>query len=561
MTTPRFDLRSWLRWPALAAALVALNASLTFANVWPTPKIRWDNALSVELAAVVLLLAVAHRHARRLARVALPAVWVILVAGHYLDVTAPGLYGRDFNLYWDSQHLGNVTAMLARDVPLWLIATAATALFTVLAVVWFGARVALGQVAAAVADRRARVVLGTSALLLVVAFAAAPAAGLPFSAPVTHAYARQARFVLAMAGPGQAAPALGTSPDLDAPIDGLHGADVLVIFVEAYGAVTYDNPAFADALAPSRDALAGAAREAGRSVVSAFVESPTFGASSWLAHLTLLTGVEVRDQYAYVALMASGRDTLPRAFRRHGYRSVALMPGMRQAWPEGAFYGFNEIYGREGLTYAGPSFGWWSIPDQFALARLDALELARAHRTPRFVVFPTSTTHAPFGPVAPYVDDWSTVLTPSAFDPGEVSRAMALTPDLTNLAPAYLRAMSYEFRTFAGYVREHAGDPMVVVLVGDHQPVAAVSGPGASHEVPVHVIASPGPVVDRLVAAGFRPGMGPQHPPVSPLHGLVPTLLHAFAADSGDDGAAAADDGAGAADVARASRQPQTHRR
>ena len=55
--------------------------------------------------------------------------------------------------------------------------------------------------------------------------------------------------------------------------------------------------------------------------------------------------LEVRDQYAYTLLMASDRDTLPRAFRRRGYRSVALMPGMRQMWPEGAFYGIDEIYG------------------------------------------------------------------------------------------------------------------------------------------------------------------------------------------------------------------------
>ena len=53
---------------------------------------------------------------------------MVLVVGHYLDVTAPGLYGREFNLYWDSQHPGNVTAMLARAAPTWLILVAALAL-------------------------------------------------------------------------------------------------------------------------------------------------------------------------------------------------------------------------------------------------------------------------------------------------------------------------------------------------------------------------------------------------------------------------------------------------
>jgi len=31
-----------------------------------------------------------------------------------------------------------------------------------------------------------------------------------------------------------------------------------------------------------------------------------------------------------------------------------------------------------------------------------------------FAVFPTSTTHAPFGPVAPYQPDWSKLLTDAA---------------------------------------------------------------------------------------------------------------------------------------------------
>jgi hypothetical protein len=306
----------------------------------------------------------------------------------------------------------------------------------------------------------------------------------------------------------------------------------VLAFVESYGAVAYDNHEMAGHVAPSLAELASAVHEAGREVVSAYVDSPTFGGSSWLAHLSLLTGVDVRDQYAYVAVMASSRDTLPKAFARQGYRSMALMPGMRQAWPEGAFYGFNLIYGRDLLEYRGPKFGWWSIPDQYTLAKFDAAELGPASRAPVFAVFPTSTTHAPFGPVAPYQPDWSRVLGPDAFDPVDVDRAMAETPDLTNLSPSYARALAYELTTFAGYVREHSGDDMVIILVGDHQPPAAVSGKGAPHDVPVHVIASPGGVLDRLRAVGFTDGLEPRRPALGSMHELVPVLLTAFGSPS-----------------------------
>ena len=54
---------SVLRWIVLVAALVVLDASLTFENVWPTPAVHWRAALSVELAVCVLGLAIVSRWA------------------------------------------------------------------------------------------------------------------------------------------------------------------------------------------------------------------------------------------------------------------------------------------------------------------------------------------------------------------------------------------------------------------------------------------------------------------------------------------------------------------
>jgi hypothetical protein len=523
----------WRAWLATFAALVLLNASVTFENVWPTPKIQWANALSIELAASVLLLALAHRWAAGVSRRVLPGVWVVLVFGHYMDVTAPGLYGREFNLYWDSQHLGNVFAMLARAAPVWLIALAGTVMVAAVYGVYAVARQALGQLGAAMHVPRARRALGTMAAAVILVSAAQQLSGRPstrvsFGDPVTPAYVRQARFVLSMLGPDAIQPALGPSPNLSTSLAGLNGADVMLVFVESYGAVTYEVPAIADGLARGRADLAAAVRETGREVVTAYVDSPTFGGSSWLAHLSLISGVEVRDQFAYTALMASPRETIITNFSKRGYRTVALMPGMRQAWPEGAFYHFDQIYGRDLLEYRGPEFGWWSIPDQYALAKLDALERAASTRPPLFIVFPTSTTHAPFGPVAPYQRDWSKMLTADAFDAADVERAIGATPDLTNLRPSYVHATAYEYAMLAGYLRQHPRDDMVLIAIGDHQPPAAVSGRGASWSVPVHVFGRRGQIVDRLIGHGFRRGLEPHRPPIGAMHTLAPKLLDAF---------------------------------
>src|SRR5205823_4309794 len=152
------------------------------------------------------------------------------------------------------------------------------------------------------------------------------------------------------------------------------GADVYLIFLESYGAVTFDRPEFLKGLAPARAAFIAAIRDTNRGVVSTFVESPTFGGNSWLAHISLMSGVEVRDPDVNAMLMAQKRDTIVSTFKREGYRTVALMPGLWQAWPEGAFYKFDDIYGGERLDYHGPPFGWFDIPDEYALAKFDALE-------------------------------------------------------------------------------------------------------------------------------------------------------------------------------------------
>ena len=60
----------------------------------------------------------------------------MLVLGRYADVTAPALYGRDINLYWDLRYMPDVAAMIARAAPLWLIVGVAAAVAAVLALLY-----------------------------------------------------------------------------------------------------------------------------------------------------------------------------------------------------------------------------------------------------------------------------------------------------------------------------------------------------------------------------------------------------------------------------------------
>jgi hypothetical protein len=519
----------------LVAALALLNTSLTFGNVWPTLMVRWTGGLSIELAAFILALIAARpwREASPRARRWLAWVWVILVIGRYADVTSRSLYGRDVNLYWDLRLMPDVGAMFAFVANPWLLANVIAGVVLIPLLLYMPLRWAIDRVVAATNAALPRRVLGVLAgLALAVCGAQTLSARVPeiakFESPVTAAFAQQAlqvAYEMTGAGLKSLPPPVPLASDF-AQVD---GADVLLIFVEAYGAVSWDQPHLATPLMDSRARFTADVHESGRDVVSAFVESTTFGGESWLAHISLLSGTEVRDQNTNVGLMAQDRDTLAKAFRRHGYRTVTIMLGLQRGWPEGAFYGFDQIYGAHELDYGNrPPFGWWSITDQYALALVDQREVAPTDRKPVFVFFPTITSHAPFTPAPPYQPDWTRVVTHRPYDGAELDRAWSDQPDWTNLSPSYVKAMEYVYATFGGYLKMRAGRDLVMILIGDHQPPGLVSGEGASWEVPVHVIASRPALLDRLQGLGFQRGLAPQHPPIARMNTLLTTLLAAF---------------------------------
>lgn len=523
------------RWATLAVSIVLLNVSLAFDNLWPTPAITWLGCLSIELAVCILLFMMAGRVAGPPSRTTvswLSAAWLLMVIGRYADVTAPALYGRDINLYWDLRFLPDVAAMVIRAAPTWLIVLAGAAAGLVLRLVFGLLRAALRRLAGAMARTDERRAVAALAIAMGVLFAFRPTPptqddphALTFSAPVTAVYARQARLVFqAVTGSRELAP----SPKMDSDLALVKGADVFLIFVESYGAVSWDRPAFAASLADSRRQFDAAIHATGRDVVSTFVESPTFGGSSWLAHLSLMSGVEVRDPETNALLMTKPRDTIVTAFKRRGFRTVALMPGLKQQWPEGVFYKFDDIYNAGRLTYRGPQFGWFKIPDQFSIASLDEAEVTRTARAPLFVFYPTISTHFPFSPTPPYQADWPRVQTTDPFTETQVVDAYSTEPDWLDFGPGYVAALTYDFAAIGGYLTRRPERDFVMILLGDHQPPAAVSRDGAPWDVPVHVIASRPAVLDALVARGFRRGLSPARPVLSKMHALLPILLDAF---------------------------------
>lgn len=498
------------------AVCVALNAALTMRNAWPSLWVEPGPGVSIELLALVAVLAICMDRRPQWGRALvwfLAVVLFFLILGRYCAVTAHALFGRPINLYFDLPHLPAVVSMTAEARPLGEILLLASLIVAAPLGLLLAIRCGMGAVARSLHDRPVRRAAMTVTLAGILAYAATGVFGIrwaerTFAHPVSPIYAEQAGFV-AEALVGQKNDTFLSRPLPTVNAESLDRSDVFVFFLESYGEVAYSVPEIADAVRPR---IADAAQRLGGKgwhMASGFFTSPTFAGASWLAHSSFLTGVPVMHNRDYQILLSGRRPSLVGGFSKAGYRTVALMPGLKLAWPEGGFYGFDRIYDAAGIGYGGKPFGWWTIPDQFTVARLVEAEIKAPGRKPLFVVFPTIMSHMPFAPVPPYLPDWKDAADPAVYGEAATRRADTLG-DWKAARGAYRQAMLYNIDMVEGFLSQPAPPGALVVVLGDHQPPGVVSGPGASRLVPVHVFSRDAARIARFVNAGFRQGLEPK---------------------------------------------------
>ncbi len=131
-------------------------------------------------------------------------------------------------------------------------------------------------------------------------------------------------------------------------LTGLRGKDVILSFVESYGRDAVQNPEFDGQVLQQLRADDGKLTAAGFSARSGFLTSSTSGGNSWLAHSTLLSGLQIDNQQRYRSLVTTDRLTLTKAFSRAGFRTVGVEPGVTYA-PEPGPRAISTVTSRSGI--------------------------------------------------------------------------------------------------------------------------------------------------------------------------------------------------------------------
>lgn len=308
----------------------------------------------------------------------------------------------------------------------------------------------------------------------------------------------------------------------------LHGRNVLLFVVESYGETVFRLPSYIERTRSLYDGIEAELGARGFNMATGLLSSSTYGGRSWLANSTLSTGIATSDQLEFALVLAKKPKAIAKFFEAAGYRTVLAQPGTTRPWPKGAFYGFDQRYYAWNFDYKGPSFGWATMPDQYVVDFMHRRELS-THPTSLFVQYVLVSSHAPWSVQPRLVDDWSRVKDGALFN-----RIKAVTypiewPKFQNAGEAYIRSIGYDMKLLKEYLRDNVTDESLVIILGDHQPVADVNGHSASRGVPVHVLSRSRALVEPFYARGYRPGMrpGPQGPRAG-LETLLPDLLVDF---------------------------------
>ena len=313
-------------------------------------------------------------------------------------------------------------------------------------------------------------------------------------------------------------------------LTGLRGKDVIIAFVESYGQVSLQGTTFSPGIDAAVRQDNASLASAGWSTQSAWVNAPSYGGTSQLAHSTLQAGVWVNSTQRYAELLGTSRFTLSDAFDKAGWHTVSDSP-TNGAWPPGKyFFHFDQLLSRYNTGYHGPTFSYSPMPDQYALSAFQRLELAPGHK-PVMAEIDLTSSHWPWAPL-PTMVPWNKVGDGSIFDPmpAEGPSRTTVQGNANLERQFYSTSMQYTMQALTSWVTELNDPNLVLVLLGDEEPDTPISTPGrTSHEVPISIIAHDPSVFRQVASWRWQDGMVPSSSaPLVPMNAFRNQFLDAF---------------------------------
>jgi hypothetical protein len=115
---------------------------------------------------------------------------------------------------------------------------------------------------------------------------------------------------------------------------------------------------------------------------------------------------------------------------------------------------------------------------------------------------------------------WNKVGNGSIFDPmptrGETRPS--ILSSASKERQGFAKSIKYSLQALTSWVTELNDPNLVLILLGDEQPAAPITGPGASHKVVISIIARDPSVFQQIASWRWQDGLLPG--PSAPLEGM-----------------------------------------
>src|SRR5947209_5375239 len=180
------------------------------------------------------------------------------------------------------------------------------------------------------------------------------------------------------------------------------------------------------------------------------------------------------------------------------------------------------------MGYRGPGFNYAPMPDQYMFGALQRLELARPHR-PLFAEVDTVSSHMPWDRI-PRMIPWNDLGNGSVFNRTPMYREpSSFWWHPNQVKAAYARSLEYSLNVLISFVQHYGKKNLVLVAVGDEQPLPIVSGRSTSHDVPISIIARDPSVMKRIKGWDWQAGLLPSpQAPVSRMSAFRDQFLTGY---------------------------------
>ncbi len=289
--------------------------------------------------------------------------------------------------------------------------------------------------------------------------------------------------------------------------------NIYFLLVESYGAVLSSHPVFSNRYQSLCQTIESRLFHHGISSVSNFTVSPRSGGGSWMVYTSLFYGIKTDSIGLFRAIhgkkFQERHKSLLHILQDAGYTNYYLAPlggfdSFSLDWEEiKRTFAVSEFLRFKDFKYSGPLISGFGkqIPDQYVInAAQDHFEKRGA--SPMTCFYLTQNSHAHWITPISVEDDFRSINDPAYL-------LNLTTPAMKYMEDNYFRAIDYQLSFISDFIIKRLGDNDLVIIIGDHQPIALV-GDNDSYATPVHIVSRHSSFLDHFEEYGFTKGMSPK---------------------------------------------------